>query len=531
MRTLLRRRVIVPAAVAVVLVAVATGTAWYLLGEERRMGSTIERVLAGRTGLPITIQRASWNGSRLRLRDVRLPADPGRPIDVRIGQLDVDAPLMTLVSPAGRTISLVATAVSVTLTAPDATGAGGIEPLRTGLLAFLGWSAMLRWRSEGTELRAPGGALTLDLAGEKRGTGLTASITLVPSAGGEPLRLDVRGAAALGRSVDLAVDLTGPPDVIAGLLPDVALPASAVSGRVQLQLVAGGVVSASGRLSLEANAPKPTALDFAARYDSASGSLGVSRYTLRWRDDVRLTGAARLERSDRARRLTVTAEGDAADAKVKATLGYELDGGAFEADVEADALDADRARRFGLDVPLEIHARGVHARVAGRVSPDMVIARVDATAAQVSSALRQSVPVGASVRATVSVARGADGLRVRSVQDGKLGLTREGAPLLTATVASPPTAPWPLAIAVSVADLGRAAPLLPVPAVLSGSAQLKGSLAAARPPTFRGTVDARLPRARLEAGGPIELSEVRLEAPSPPASAAIRLPARSASRV
>lgn len=52
MRTLFRRRVIVPAAVASLVVTVALGTAWYLLSEERRMGSAIEGVLAGRTGLP-----------------------------------------------------------------------------------------------------------------------------------------------------------------------------------------------------------------------------------------------------------------------------------------------------------------------------------------------------------------------------------------------------------------------------------------------------------------------------------------------
>src|SRR5262245_38898345 len=98
MRRLLRRRVIVPAAVALgVLVAVAAGTAWYLLSEERRMGLAIQRVLVARTGLPITVGRASWDGRRLRLRDVRLAAGPGLLVDVRIGGLEIDAGIMALV--------------------------------------------------------------------------------------------------------------------------------------------------------------------------------------------------------------------------------------------------------------------------------------------------------------------------------------------------------------------------------------------------------------------------------------------------
>jgi hypothetical protein len=508
MRTLLRRRVIVPAAVAFVVVAVAAGTAWYLLSEGRRMGSAVERVLKARTGLPITVERASWDGRRLLLRDVRLAPSSALALDVRVSRIAIDAGIMALVAPAGRTVSVVATSASITLPEPASSEAGGVEALRTLLLAFLGWPGELDLRIEDGELRSSKGVFTFDLRGDKQGPGLTAALSVAPRGDDQPLRLNVRGAAALGRALDLAVDVAGSPRIVGALWPALAPPASPVAGRVQLQVVAGGVISSSGRLSLGA-----TALDFTSRYDSTSGELGVSRYSLRWGDDVRLTGTARLDRAAAGHRLSVTAAGHAAGSTVSATAGYETASGAFEADVKADALDTARARRFGLDLPLSMSARDVHARAAGRAEAAAARARIDATASHVSTALREDFPVGASLVATVTLARGADGLRLRSVEGGTLGLSRDGKPLLTATVESPPSAPWPLAIAASIGDLGRAAPLLPLGAALTGSANVRGSLAAARPATFRGTLEARLPRARLELGGPVELSDIRLEAP------------------
>jgi hypothetical protein len=511
MRMLLRRRVIVPAAVVVVLVAVAAGTAWYLLSEERRMGSAIERVLVARTGLPITIERASWNGRRLRLRQVHVAAGPGLPLDVRVGQLDVDAGIMALMSPAGRTISVVATSASITVAASRAPGGKSIETIRTGMLGFLESPGTLRFSAPGVELQTPSGAFTFDLAGDKAGPGVKATLTAAARGDGEPLRLDVRGAGALGRSVDLAIDVAGSTRILGVLWPDLAPLASAVNGRVQLQLLAAGSVVAFSRLTLGAD--RRTALDFTARYDEALGDLNVSRLALRWGEDVQVAGTARLQTGETGRRITATVAGGVAGSKVSVTGSFEPADQTFQADVTADVVDSARARRLGLALPFEVTARDVRARVTGQAAAGATTARIDAVAGRLVTALGPNAAVGASLLATVTVARGGDGFGLRRVDGGKLGLSSEGKTWLTATVTSAATAPWPLSVDANVNDLARAAPFLPVPATLTGTAHVRGSLASVGPPTFRGVLEARVPRAQFQAGGPIALSEARLEAP------------------
>src|SRR5262245_14916664 len=140
MRALLRRRVMVPAAVAVVLVAVAAGAAWYLLSEERRMGSAIQRALVARTGLPIVVPRARWDGRRLILHDVRLGPGPALALAIRAREVEIDAGILTLVAPAGRRVSVVARSVSIEA---SSSGSGNVEPLRELVLSFLGWPGEL----------------------------------------------------------------------------------------------------------------------------------------------------------------------------------------------------------------------------------------------------------------------------------------------------------------------------------------------------------------------------------------------------
>ena len=245
------------------------------------MGSAVERVLVARTGLPVTVPRAAWDGRRLILRDVRVAPAPELPLDIRVRELEIDDAIMVLIAPASRTVSIVARSVSITLPESSAAGGSSVEPLRSLLLAFLGWTGELKIRVEDSELHTARGVLTIDLAGAKQGPGLTLALTAAPRGESEPLRLSVRGAAALGRSLDLAVDVAGSPRIVTVLWPAVTPPASPVAGRVQLQLVAGGVISAYGRLSFGTNGQSPTMLDFTSRYDSTSGELSVSRYSLR----------------------------------------------------------------------------------------------------------------------------------------------------------------------------------------------------------------------------------------------------------
>src|SRR2546425_2393471 len=121
-----RRSLIVLALAATVTVA-ALAVAWYVLGEERRLGRLLTGVLASRTGLPISVERAAMDGSRLRLRGVRLPATAGRPLDVRIGEVEVIGGVLPLLAPSGRRVSAGARGTSVALPQsacgpPDAAG-------------------------------------------------------------------------------------------------------------------------------------------------------------------------------------------------------------------------------------------------------------------------------------------------------------------------------------------------------------------------------------------------------------------------
>jgi hypothetical protein len=392
MRTLFRRRVIVLATVAVV-VAVVAGTAWYVLSEGRRMGRAAEWVLTRRTGLSITVERAWYRPGRFLLRGARVAPGPTFPLDVWVRELEIAAGIMSLVAPAGRTVSIVATSISVTVaeSASPTPGPGRIEAFRSRVLAFLEWPGGLTIRVHEGELRTSAGVFRFALSGEKTGPGLT--LTVSPEGDGES-RVGIRAAAALGRALDLVVDAVGLPRVLAAVWSGTGPPVSSFAARAQLQLLAGGVVSSFSRVTLGTNPEDRAVLDFTSRYDSASGELRVSRYSLTWRN-VRVQGTARLAPEAPERPLSATAAGDAAGSALSGTRSYALG----------------------------------------------------------------------------------------------------------------------IAVDASIDEPAKAGPRLPATTALTGSASVRGTLVSARPATFRGTLQARLPRARFEAGGPVELFDVRVDAP------------------
>ena len=81
-----RRAVLVAILALAVVGAAMAGGAWYVFGEARRTGRLVAGVLSARTGLPITVARASVNGSRLRLSDVRVA---GIPMELRVAEVEV----------------------------------------------------------------------------------------------------------------------------------------------------------------------------------------------------------------------------------------------------------------------------------------------------------------------------------------------------------------------------------------------------------------------------------------------------------
>src|SRR3989442_10851910 len=152
-----RRSLIVLALAATVAVA-ALAVAWYVLGEERRLGRLLTGCLGSRLGLPVSVERAAMDGSRLRLRGVRLPATAGRPLDVRIGEVEVIGGVLPLLAPSGRRVSAVARATSVTV--PESAGgppdAAGVRARRDPPPCPLHWPRAPPPPVQGGEPR-PGG--------------------------------------------------------------------------------------------------------------------------------------------------------------------------------------------------------------------------------------------------------------------------------------------------------------------------------------------------------------------------------------
>jgi hypothetical protein len=96
------RIIVVTVALTAVSVGALVAIAWYLLAEERRAGRVVTALLAERTGLRITVERASIAPSRVRLRGVHVAAGPGLPLDVRAREVNVSGGMVSLVAPTGR---------------------------------------------------------------------------------------------------------------------------------------------------------------------------------------------------------------------------------------------------------------------------------------------------------------------------------------------------------------------------------------------------------------------------------------------
>src|SRR5262249_60937947 len=102
----------------------AAAGGWSLLGEGRRRGRFAAGVLSGRLGVPVPVGRAAAHGPDLGLGGVRVPAVSGSPVEIEIGQLDIEGGVLPLIVPAGRRLTIVAACTSVTAREGD----GSKEP-------------------------------------------------------------------------------------------------------------------------------------------------------------------------------------------------------------------------------------------------------------------------------------------------------------------------------------------------------------------------------------------------------------------
>src|SRR5262245_18327669 len=228
MKSRARRVVLIGGAAALLGVIVAGGGGWYLLGEERRTARIVARVLSGRLGVPVTVERAAAHGTDLRLSGVHVLAVSGSPVEIEIGQLDIEGGVLPLSVPAGRRLTIVAASTSITASdgVESKNPTAAIEALRNAAATLLQWPGALSLRVDGGQITRAGHTFALELTGEKITGGLTLTLALL-DAGALALRLTMQGTGSADGVVATRIDVTAAPSRLAVLWP-ASLPKSTV---------------------------------------------------------------------------------------------------------------------------------------------------------------------------------------------------------------------------------------------------------------------------------------------------------------
>ncbi|PYN59605.1 MAG: hypothetical protein DMD90_28530, partial [Candidatus Rokuibacteriota bacterium] len=287
------RRIVQIVAVAALLGAVIAGAGgWYLLGEERRTGRIVAGVLSGRLGVPITVERAVTRGTSLRLSGVRVPAVSGSPVEIVIGQLDIEGGVLPLIVPAGRRLTIVAASTSVTVRdgveSKDPTAA--IEALRSAAATLLRWPGAFSLRVDGGQLTRVGHTFALELAGEKTTSSLTLTLALL-DAGARALRLTTQSTGSADDVVATRIDFAADPSRLTGLWPASLPKSTMLTGSGEVRLARGGSMTASARLTAGDTTTAPV-IELTSHWDPAKVELVVTRYAFDSGRDVHLEGAA-----------------------------------------------------------------------------------------------------------------------------------------------------------------------------------------------------------------------------------------------
>ena len=505
------RRIVQIVAVAALLGAVIAGAGgWYLLGEERRTGRIVAGVLSGRLGVPITVERAVTRGTSLRLSGVRVPAVSGSPVEIDIGQLDIEGGVLPLIVPTGRRLTIVAASTSVTardgVESKDPTAA--IEALRNAAATLLRWPGAFSLRVDGGQLTRVGHTFALELTGEKTTSGLTLTLGLL-DAGARALRLTMQSTGSADGIVATRIDFTAAPSRLAGLWP-ASLPKSTVlAGSGEVRLARGGSMTASARLTAGDTTTAPV-IELTSHWDPAKVELVVTRYVFDSGRDVHLEGAATLPADGRP--LSGRAEGTIDGSAVRGRAAYGISDGAFNGEVTIEPFDARRlAQRLGAAMSTEIAARTLGSRFTGTARGPRPVASFDFTGQVVTTPTLAHLPFDVAGTATIELA--SDRAAAIGIGASTLTLSRDGRTIGQVTAASRRGGLWPIEIRGTVDDASGLAPLLPLPVRLTGRATVAGELGSTSPLVFRGTVEAQLSEADVTAGGHVTLTGIRATVP------------------
>jgi len=513
------RRAFVVVIAAVLVAAAAVTVTWRWLGEERRLGVVVGRLLAYRTGLPITIGAARAGTGHVTLHDVHLGSHP---FDIRVSRLDVTGGVASLLATSDGPVEIVATSASVTVVP------GGIVPpldaLRAHVLSLLDWNGTMRVTMLGGELESGGRRFVFDLTAEKTvDRDVVAALAVAPAREGPAMKVSARATVGRAGAVHLAVEAAGEPRRLTGLWPATVPPPATLGGRGTVILVRGGDAEASGRLTAGA-AAAPTVVDGLVRYDADTGVITAPRYVLTRADGVHLEGEGALDTGARPRRIVARAAGAIDGAHVDGAVRYEISTGVFDGEASVRGATV-RSLWKRLDLPGAPPEEGrvatARARFSGVDRAGGLTVDIHAVADGVRLARWPALPVDATVKAGVRLAPDARGLRLASISAATVTVMRAGLPLAVITGASRGAALWPLSVDARVADAGRLAPWLPYQPALVGSGRLTGLL---DPGAFSGDLVADLATATVMLGAPVTLTNVRAAVPvrwqAPAASAA-----------
>jgi hypothetical protein len=517
-----RRRLILLALAALVLVAAALGGGfWSVLGEERRSGRLVSRVLSDRTGMTIQVERASFRSRELVFRGVHVRPGAHWKGDVRIRELRVLGGILPILFPRGRPLAVVAVSTSVTLAetsepitppTPDA-----LEAVRRGVAQVIAWPAPLSLRIVGGELRSGDDVFAFDLEAQKTETGaLGVTLNVSPPEGGPALTLRLAGRSTPDR-VEFRVGVGSEPSRLGAFWPATLPALTRLALETDGALHAGGRLELAGRARAERRAEEPPlAAEFAAVYHAAGAKLELSRLATSWGPDVSLQGSGRVDLQGPARvalDLTGTVEGTA----VKATLAYASQDGTVSADLDLDKVDTRRLfARAGLGMPpADFTARRLRSTLSATLLATQI--RVQAEATLHDMELRAWLPdtrVEGGLTVNAVLDRGAAGLTLATLDPSTVTLTRNGAPFVVAGARSRNDAPWPLAVEATI-DLQRLPPVPAMPAALEGRATISGDLhqPGVGGPRFAGTLTADMPRAEIQISRPVVVTKARLAVP------------------
>lgn len=511
-----------------VLVALAGG--WYALGEERRTGHLLSRLLSRQLGVPVRVERARAEPSRLTLRGVSVPPGEHWGGSLEIRELRVEGGVLPVVLPRGRAVSVVAVSTSVTLageSAPlSAPPPDTLTAIRRAVLRFLEWPAALSLEMKGGELRSGAATLAFDLRGEKAEDGKLALRLGLGQAKAPPaVAIETLGAAA-GQNVRLAIRAEGDPRGLGAFWPSSLPVPGRFAAQVDLTLSAPAGIELTGRLvATPAGGESPEALTarFAARYRADQQRVDLSELAVEWGPALRLDLTGSADGLDEAARLTVKMSGSVDGSRLTGDATYSALPGVLRAQLVLQPFVAGPLmERLGYPSPtVEVRARRAGLTLEGRTEgKDRVRVEGGLRLEDVEASPRPiRAPLRAAIRFAGTVTRGEQGISITRLDAGELSLASPAGAIglvaaRTQSRSGGITGPWPLAVEVRIPDLSRLPPLEAVPLRLSGEARVDGSLDWTRgAPVFAGHLAVRVPRGEADVGGPLVVSNLQASLP------------------